>query len=233
MTTHEGNKLAMYQSVLSLMKANGAKTATLPALAGVVGEFEGLLHRIAAKDSERGDKMTGLLQQRNAALDDLIERTVAVGSALTALAHARRDVTMKEKVKVRFSALRAMRPPEIEERARAIHAFAMENKAALADYGMTDAVLKGLASAGDTFHHSVEALGAGFAGKVGARLTMTDLFDETDALLKDSLDSLMKVMSRSEHQFYDEYQAARVIKDLGTRRRNQEVPAAAVPVAAK
>ncbi len=222
MTNHESNKLAMYQSVISLLKANQARTVSVQALSAAVAEFEELAERIAAKDLERGDKMAGIMAQRAASQDDVIERTVAVGSALTALAHSRTDVALKERARVRFSMLRVLRPPELEEKAKAVLALAKDNKEALAPFGVTDAVLKGLQDAVAAFHRSAEAVGAGVAGRVGARQTLSELFDQTDQLLRDGLDGMVQMLRRGDRQLYDEYQAARVIRDLGSRHKPTE-----------
>ena len=44
---------------------------------------------------------------------------------------------------------------------------------------------------------------------------LTDAFDETNLLLNEELDVLMETLKESEKEFYEEYRAARVIKDLG------------------
>jgi hypothetical protein len=58
-------------------------------------------------------------------------------------------------------------------------------------------------------------MGSGKADRSSARTALTDYFDEVDVLLVNVIDKLMENFKSSEPQFYNAYQAARVVYDLG------------------
>jgi predicted transcriptional regulator len=47
-----------------------------------------------------------------------------------------------------------------------------------------------------------------------ARAALTQQFQEVDEILKEDIDTLMELMKQRNKEFYNQYQAARVIKDL-------------------
>jgi len=81
---------------------------------------------------------------------------------------------------------------------------------------MRDTELEGKIKA---FSASIGQRESSVAGRVGARANLLELFDVADRTLTDELDRMMELLRGSQTQFYNEYFAARVIKDLGARHR--------------
>ncbi|NCQ19599.1 MAG: hypothetical protein GW805_14895, partial [Ignavibacteria bacterium] len=54
-----------------------------------------------------------------------------------------------------------------------------------------------------------------FTDRSATRVALTKLFEKTDALLNEEADMLVEVVKESQPDFYNQYFAARVIKDLG------------------
>jgi len=48
-------------------------------------------------------------------------------------------------------------------------------------------------------------------------------FDEADSILTEQLDALIELVRKTNTLFYDQYYSARVIKDLGTPQKTEEV----------
>jgi hypothetical protein len=75
------------------------------------------------------------------------------------------------------------------------------------------------------FSSSIGQRESSVAERMGARGNLMELFDVADKTLTEELDRLMELVRGSQTQFYNEYFAARVIKDLGTRHRPARVTA--------
>ena len=56
---------------------------------------------------------------------------------------------------------------------------------------------------------------------------LSELFVQADEVLKEEIDPMMQVFRMSDAEFYNEYRAARVIRDLGVRHTKPGQPAAA------
>ena len=55
----------------------------------------------------------------------------------------------------------------------------------------------------------------GFTDHVAIRKTLSELFDKADDLLREESDAIVEVLKETKLSFYNQYFAARVIKDLG------------------
>lgn len=221
----------MYNAVSALAKVNAAKISQVPAFTTAVTEFEEMLAAITAKENERGNKMAGKIDSRDKTEDELVGAIMQTASGLFAYARRAGLVDMKEQTKLTESALRKLRSAELLAKAGVVRTLAHDNLAALADYGITAAVLANLDAKIAAFKAAVENLGSSVAGRIGANTTLKNLFEQTDDLLKEECDKYIEVIKSTETQFYNEYFAARVIKDLGVRHKgNGDTPAPQPPV---
>ena len=64
---------------------------------------------------------------------------------------------------------------------------------------------------------ATKQVSSGMAERVGARTAVSDLFIQADQILKDELDRMMQFFRVGAPEFYNDYRAARVIKDIGVR----------------
>jgi hypothetical protein len=51
-----------------------------------------------------------------------------------------------------------------------------------------------------------------------ARTNLDTAFDNADEILKDELDTFMELVRTKNNDFYNQFQAARVVKDLGIKK---------------
>lgn len=63
------------------------------------------------------------------------------------------------------------------------------------------------------------------AERVRAKSAVNDLFAKAYIVLKDELEHLMQIFRLTESEFYNDYRAARVIKDVGVRHGNNNTAA--------
>ena len=226
MTSNQSNKYTMYRSAVELLETNTAKTAALPAFEASFGKFDSLVDQIGEKDKERMTKTPGKANARDETEDALVLGTLIVSSALTAYASSTGNAQLKGAVKVSESQLRYVRTNEQLNLAKMVLDLATANLAALSPFGVTQAMLDDLKSRIAAYDAATKQVSSGMAERVGARTAVSDLFNQADQILKDEIDRMMQFFRVSAPEFYNDYRAARVIKDTGVRHNKAGQPAA-------
>lgn len=231
MRINQSNKYNMFKTVLALLKANTARTAVVRAFAAALATFEGIVETIGIKERERSDNSTGKLDVRDNAEDALVEAVVPVSSAVMAYASATKNTELYDKARVKKSILYHLRDNELVLKAKTILALAQQYVDKLGDYAVTAQTLTELQQDITDFEAAMADLGKGLSGRSGARIAVHDAFDAADDVLKNQLDKMMETVKQTDLQFFNEYIAARVIRDLGGGRSKNNVPTPA-PAAA-
>ena len=227
MTSYHSNKLAMYTTTLGLLKSSEEKTASVPAFAATQEKFDDLVTQIKTKDKERLGKTTGKSAAKDEAEDALVTATVMIASALVAYARKIGNTQLKEKARVSESYLRRVRSNEQVNIAKLTYDLALANAEGLVEFSVTPTMLADFKSRIAAYEAAIEDLGTGLAARVGARTALGDLFIQADDLLKEEVDSLMELLRLKEPELYNDYHAARVIKDIGIRHKKGAKTAAA------
>jgi hypothetical protein len=229
MRKHEENKLTMYKSVLTDLDSNKSKTDTVAAFAEPIMEFRTTVQAIESKTSQMDNAITGKTSTKLKAEDELIRVLLPIAAALYTYGRKQNNAEISEKVKVQESYLRRMRDTELVIKARSIHALAVANVGSLGDYGITDVKVDDLSDKIENYNTSLGQRESGTAVRSGARLSLTELFAKADDILENSLDPLMELLRETFTEFYNEYFAARVIKDLGIVHEPEPPPTPPTP----
>ncbi len=213
------NKRTMYEAILALMTANAAKIAAMPAFAASETSFRNVVAQIEGKSQEYNHATTGKVNVKREAEAALITETLAMAAALFAYARKQKNAELKAKATVTESVLRLMRDTERVTQANAILGLVNANLQALADYGITQEKATAYQGKIAVFAAAVGGRESSIAERAGARTSLVDLFRQADELLREELDRCMELLRATEQQFYTEYFAARIVKDLGLRHR--------------
>lgn len=218
------NRLSMYHGVDTVLTENAPLYAELAALVAASKSFSDLLAKLGAKSIEVDEATKGKTRTKAQAEDDLVDVLMPVGSALWAYATASRDTEMAARTRINDSMLRRVRDTELLGKAKGVHAEAAAKLAGLADYGITQPTLDDLSAKIEAYSAALGNRESSVAERIGAREALAGLFAEADSVLE-QIDAIMELMRANSVQFYNEYFAARVIKDVGIRHRAEE-PAA-------
>jgi len=89
------------------------------------------------------------------------------------------------------------------------------NKADLVDWNITDAVLANARQLVAAFIDSLGSRNSSVSERTGGRDVLFAEFTNADELLENHIDKLMSQFKKDHLEFYLDYQAARVIHDLG------------------
>jgi len=218
----EENKLEMFESVAAVLDKNKTAVDTLPALAEAKGEFSSLITRIIKTDNDYGTATVGKVAVKNSIESELIDALLPLKGALASLARKTKNAELSLLVKFSKSDLQRLGNTELENKATTIMEIVEANKTALANYNVDDAEIAALTGKVVAFKAATANKQTSFSGKSGARVSLTELFDDADDVLKIDIDNLMLRMKKDYPDFNNEYQAARVTKDLGGKHKDEE-----------
>jgi hypothetical protein len=231
MTHQQRNKYMMLIAVLALLKISTVITAVIPAFAAVVARLQQIADDINTRANERNQSEAGTYDARDGAEEELLDTLDEVANALVAYASNDHLPDVREIAGIKRSKLDKMAKAELVLRADAIIALAIKYKQQIARYGAPAEKVDSLQPALDAFKGSMDAVATGASGRTGAVKTLKSMFNEADAVLKDSLDRMAATLQNSNPQFYASYKAARVIHDLGGS-HTKNLPPVTPPVAA-
>ena len=224
MTKTEENKLSMYKAVYSVMNENKTVVDTVPALSGAVTRFGGNIESINAKDIELNNSTSGKTGSKEKAENEMLDVLVPLANSLHAYANRANNEELKVKSKVTRSNLKSIRDNELITKTLMIRDLLNENLAALADYSITAVKLAELDDKLSTYQGSIGSKETSFATKSAARISLSQLFENTDNILKNEMDTLVENFKNGNKTFYDKYWSARTIKDLGLGHGGDDTP---------
>lgn len=210
------NKLSMYIAVLGVLRSHQSIVAGVKALDDAVKLLTDLLREISGKSEEASQK--GKVALKGEREQNVVDSALVVSSGLYALASSTNDAELKEKTRTTRSALMSLRDLELITFGRTSLALAVDRAAQLADYNVTQEAIGNLEQAIVGFVAAMEATAGERSARKGASQSRLSLLDEVDQLLNERIDKLMITVRPSQPEFFDEYKAARVIRDLGGAR---------------
>ena len=208
------NKLTMYKAVETLMDNNAAKTGPIAALATAITNFKNLIGEIETAEQEKQTATTGKTASKGEAEAVLISEAVTIAAALKALGSVTNDKELLEAGSETKSSLYGTRDTDLITKTQLIHDFANTNAVALADYGITPAMITDLQASITNFNSALGTREESVALQVAAGAEVESFFKDADNLLLNQMDKIMEVFRESDTQFYNEYKNARVIRDL-------------------
>ncbi len=224
MTDKQDNKRSMYIAVQSVCNSNNSTWSGLPAFVSTFGDFETTVANIDSQRQVQEGKTTGITENKQKEEDEMIQITLEIASAVHAYASINDDNELRNKVSYSPSYLLNSRDNILKDICQLIHDEANKVIANLADYGKTADDLTQLQKEIDDYAAILAKPRTAIGTRATATTHLVELFKQCDDILKNRLDKLMVSYKNSEPVFYQTYQSARNIVDLGARR--QAVPEA-------
>jgi hypothetical protein len=217
MDSNQSNKYSMYISTVELLRDNAARGAGIQAFGTSFAKLDALVTQIRDKDKERMGKTPGKVAAKDGAEDALSASVVLIAAALAGLGKTTGNAELKHRAHLTDSAFRNARSTEQVSIANLIYDLGKTNQEALAAFGVSPALIEELKSRIAAYDAALKDIASGTAERVGARSALAELFEKADELLKEELDPVMHIFRVADPDFYGDYKAARVIKDIGVR----------------
>jgi len=217
MTDKQENKRSMYIAVQKVCNKFNSVWSGLPAFVTAFGDFETTIADIDIQRQIQEGKITGIAENKSKEEEEMRQATIEIAAAVFAYASKIGDNELKEKVNYTPSDLIRSRDTILKDICQTIHDEANAVIAELADYGKTPADLKKQQNEIDDFADILAKPRTAIGTRATATSKLVELFQQGDALLKDQLDKLLVNFQTSNPEFYNQYNNARIIVDLGVR----------------
>lgn len=162
--------------------------------------------------SAKGETADKLLKE-----EALINAIIKIASTLFVLGVKTKNTELMVKNKVTKSSLDYLREPMLVNKSTEILTMGNQYKDALVNYGIDDAILTEAQGAIEAFEGAIAKQSDTHVNSVAEREALSNKFSLISSLLNDELDPMIELFEESDSLFYDGYQNARVIKDLGIR----------------
>lgn len=225
MTDKQENKRSMYIAVQKVCNTNNNVWSALPAFVTAFSEFQTTIAEIDTQRQIQEGKTTGITQNKQKEEDEMIQATIEMAAAVYAYASKIGDNELKQKVNYTPSDLRNSRDTILKDICQTIHNEAANIIDHLADYGKTPTDLTNLQKEINDFADILAKPRTAIGTRATATSKLIELFQQADDLLKNQLDKLVVNFQTTNPIFYNKYQNARIIIDLGRRGENDEQPA--------
>jgi len=215
MKRKEANRNNMRKTLEAVFSENRLIIDEYPALMESVTRLGIVLGEIDGLDKQFITSVDGKTSTKNLIEDELIEELMPVKAALYAYAVRSKNEELRVLAKDSESTLRRIPDAELLKKTELITAEAEKHKTDLADYKITEEVITELKSKTSLYAAAIDGKDTSFANRSALRIALTNKFDEADEIITEELDHLIELVRKSHPLFYDQYQAAITIKDLG------------------
>ncbi len=223
MNIRERNKMAMYMDVDSVLAQFLDEMSFMPAFIKAWVEFRTSINDIKRCNTEFQHALSGASAAQNDLSNELINQAIRISNALYVLAIRSDDDKLKAGILIDESKFYQIRDTVLHFHCSNIAELAKIHEKRLTDFGIMKEVLQ-----------KFDALIHDFALRLSKRretpvenkaaFALASTFDRTDEILREEIDRLMEIVRRNNLFFYNQYQAARVIKDRGNLDRPKTGP---------
>ena len=232
MNSTQSNKLRAYQTVELVLDTHKPTWESLPAFVTAVGDFIAVIPEILSHAQTQTSR-EGASNEKAYALASLGNTAFEIGAAVHAFAVTTQDFALEGRVDFSRSTIVNGRESSVLSRARDIHAAATASLASLADYGITQAKLTAFKKKIDAFEATLGKPRQQIATSSAATTTLSQQFNEADAILNKRMDKLVLQFKDAAPDFFNEYQTARSVVSLrGGRKTNDTTTPTPVPTPA-
>lgn len=217
MTNTQENKLAMYQTVLTVCDGDTAAWSGLAAFGTNLAAFRSLADTISALATAQTAGRDGVTKAKGLATEGLLDQTMVVAGALGAYAVVTGKAELEGKVDFSRTELAKLRDDLIDDWAEEVLNLAESNLAELAGYGVAQATLDALDARIGAYRALVQAPRAATVIVKSTTHAIVDTFAQADRVLKGVLDRLALQFKEGAPAFHASYTNARIIVDRGVR----------------
>lgn len=207
------NQYRMFLTTQETLDNNSPLWNMIPVLLTVKNDLDELIQRIADVNEKTVSNSKSVTASKEAALNALIQKAVSLSGILQAYAAFTGNVKLAGKVKLTKSDIVKARETDVEALVAPVINEARKELANITDFGASEAMVVELETSLDDFNTHIGQPRT-VRNQAYAAITLLDeLFDTTNAVVKDKLDKLMIQFKYTQTEFYSEYERARTIVD--------------------
>ena len=205
--------LRMFYNTQETLDANSALWVGIPAVINVKNDFDELIQRIEAVSEKVRPASKPVTANKAKVLKGLLQKVIVIAGALQAYAAISGNTVLAGNVKLTKSDLDRARETDVEALVKPVIELARAELDALADYGISEAMLTETETSLDNFKALIGRPRTIRNQAFAAMNLLEELFDAANNLLKNKLDPVMIRFKFTNTDFYSEYERARNIVD--------------------
>lgn len=217
MTDNQENKSNMYESTLTVLKANNAIWSPISPIAETIAIVEGKMKLIRDYRQIQERDTTGITVNKHNIEGNLINAMIKVISGLIAHATVTENPELLNSINYTPHNLKKSRDNILYDKAQLIYNTAGPLATELASYLVTQPDIDAINTFSADYLTAIPAKRAAVSASKTSTTNIKNTFREIDFLFKDKLDNLLILFQVPNATFYKEYKAARIIIDLGVR----------------
>ncbi|MBN2546178.1 MAG: hypothetical protein JXB50_10305 [Spirochaetes bacterium] len=223
MTKKENNKYAMYKSLLTVLDENREKINAIEGLKIISTELVDIIVKINEIDNRYKNLSKGAADNKYNSKDILIAALLKTANVLYVYAKRTDNFPLKEQSDLTESGLKKGRDNELLQKAKTTIENAKKNSVEITSLHKDfNEDLKKLEELLTGFEDSISNQSSKSTEKQASREALTEGFKKADDIIKEQLDPLIELIREKDIDLYNQYYAARTIKDLGVRKTVKE-----------
>ena len=218
MNSTQENKMSMYLTVQKVTNYHKNEWESHSAFVTLFSNFENQIGLIRETRLVQEGQITGVTKDKAQAQYNAIEKGLQVSTAVFAFASVIGNNKLKDRVSYSPTEFRRCRDTILIDRLTVIIEAAKQNIAELENYGLMQEDIDEYQAIIDTYTEKVEEPRQAITNRSRSTKELKDLFIDADRIMKEQLDKLMPQFKTDSKIFWQQYQNARLIIDLGHRR---------------
>ena len=220
MDKRQKNKIAMYRTVNTYLSDNSNIISGNEEFLNHKDSLDQTIKEIKLKEDIRNKAIKGKTTEKKVTREIVTNKALAIAGALYNFAKKKGDQQMMASTKFTKTRFTQLRDVELSIELNSISEKAVEISTEILKFGISQDKLDSFLSDILTYSAALGVQDTGVALRKGAHKSLKTLFEDADNLL-DSLDRFTENYKDSNEAFYAGYKTARVIKDLGYRKRGE------------
>ena len=226
MTKTERNRYLMLKAVQTVLKEYSAALQTIPAYLRFCEKLDKQIAVIDQYETEYKTVAKGTTAAKNSDRDKLEDELDTLSGCISSYADESGDLHIGAVV-MNEREIGKLRDSALTEKAKEVKQILDEQATALKDYGITPESSVAFGQLILNYEKSLETKGSKTNSSVVARGNLKEAFAAADKILTNNIDNIIKQCSKQNPKFYNLYQQARIVKDLGIRHLDTTEPPAA------
>lgn len=220
MTRRQLNKFSMYRAVNEVLSGNETSLTAIKALYDTSKNFEQLFSTIEEIDRTKSTVSKGITIEKDNAGLELANSLVKISAVLFAYGKKTKNENMKSISKIKLYELKRMRITNFIKNAKNILKYAKPVLQQMKELnGEIEEEYKIAETNLISYENSLNNKEYKTTERISAISSLSKEFQKADIMLKEDLDTLIELIKDKYPDIYRQYKAARVIKDLGVRKK--------------
>lgn len=203
----------MYRTVIAVCMANLLSLAKVKAFEEAYKLLKAKLAEILATANQQKEVIMGITEEKQAQKRELAKLAAVIASVIKGYALTNKNLKLAAEVNFNESSLVTMKEEDLLSNTRNIHGKAAANLVAMADFGLNQAMLDQLDTYITDFATKKPEPATAKVNKEALTDKLNVLFDETNAILKEKMDTTGRIFSIVDADFFKLYQGSRKIID--------------------